>query len=614
MVRGAKRSGVTQRSARAGGLVVALGLGAAVATGHGVAWADDPGTDSTGGSPGHSVTTDAHDSVTTDAHDPSTATAHSSPTDVAPPSARSAGPRPGADTSSKSGADEVGEAAVVDSPAAPRDSKPSTSRHDSTAGSDATATGDDGDTATVTSTVNASTPATATPVVNAESHPPRRVAPKPSLAPVAKPEPASTESEVAAASAMATTSVVTHDFSTKTEPSLARAAVSTTAVPTPSVPAPLSPIAAILALPGQLVNAVLGIVGVTPAAGTTPTPFSPAPIVQLVWEAFRRFETIAGLDVPPSVQPVLHGLMFTGSLTTPTPTVAQFLDAATAEYALGSTPGGLTPLTLKGFPVAYTNVFSGASAQVWVTPQDQVIIAYQGTTGGTNLLFNPLIAISQVLADAQGVLTGTTPMAFTDSLAFARYVQAEAAAQGYPPDSIFVTGHSLGGWEAEYVAQNTGLAGIGFESLGLSTTVAGNGADSLFVNVATWGDPASFAASDLPGMLPFAPAYVPGGGSMPHYGPIVLLGDPASQVPLTNAAALWNTSLVGDLVFVVTALAQFLEYHLPGVQAYSLDVDSQPDLLPGTGIYAGPVYTGYGELSIPEFLLAASTAGILFEP
>jgi hypothetical protein len=37
----------------------------------------------------------------------------------------------------------------------------------------------------------------------------------------------------------------------------------------------------------------------------------------------------------------------------------------------------------------------------------------------------------------------------------------------------FVTGHSLGGWEAEYVAQNTGLAGIGFESLGLSSRAPG---------------------------------------------------------------------------------------------------------------------------------------------
>ena len=44
------------------------------------------------------------------------------------------------------------------------------------------------------------------------------------------------------------------------------------------------------------------------------------------------------------------------------------------------------------------------------------------------------------------------------------------------------------------------------------------------------------------------------------------------------------------------------------------DVNPEPDLLPGTGIYTGPIHTGFGDLSIPEFLQAATTAEILFEP
>ena len=123
---------------------------------------------------------------------------------------------------------------------------------------------------------------------------------------------------------------------------------------------------------------------------------------------------------------------------------------------------------------------TGEDATVWVTPQNQIIIAYSGTTGGTNLLFNPLIAISQLLTDFQAGFGNTTPKAFTQALEFAQQVQAEAAVQGYPPDSIFVTGHSLGGWEAQYVAQQIGLSGIGFETPGLSTTVAGNGSEALF--------------------------------------------------------------------------------------------------------------------------------------
>jgi hypothetical protein len=391
------------------------------------------------------------------------------------------------------------------------------------------------------------------------------------------------------------------------------ATVSTAAV-TPAVvtPAAVSPIATIFALPARIVDAVLGLVGITPAAGNTPTPISPAPIVQLVFAAFREFEKVAGLDSPPAVQPT-NTETFTGSLTTPTPTVAQLLDAATAEYVLGGTPGGLTPFTVNGFPVTSTNELTGEAAQVWVTPQNQIIVAYSGTTGGTNLLFNPLIGVTQVLTDAQAVLTRTNPAGTADALRFAQQVETEAAAQGYTPNDIFVTGHSLGAWEAEYVAQNTGLGGIGFESLGLATTVPGNGADSLFVNTSTYGDPASFS-SDLPGLQPFAPTYVPGGGIYPHYGPIVMLGDPNSQTPLTNAAQLWGTGIVGDLAFLFVGLGQLFEYHLPSDQAHNLDVNLEPGLLPGSGVYSGPVYTGFGDDTIPEFLGAASTAGILIEP
>ena len=172
--------------------------------------------------------------------------------------------------------------------------------------------------------------------------------------------------------------------------------------------------------------------------------------------------------------------------------MAQFLNAAAAEYVLGGTPGGLKPFTVNGIPMTSTNVLSGESAQVWVTPQGQIIIAYQGTTGGTNLLFHPLIAITQIIADTQVIFTDTTPQAFTDSLTFEQRVQAEAAEQGYSTSDIFVTGHSLGGWEAEYVAQQTGLSGIGFESPGINTVVPGNGADSGFVNVETYGDTAAY--------------------------------------------------------------------------------------------------------------------------
>ncbi|WP_179472880.1 hypothetical protein [Mycolicibacterium vinylchloridicum] len=391
-------------------------------------------------------------------------------------------------------------------------------------------------------------------------------------------------------------------------------AVPVTSPTTPTPPAPLSPIAKLIALPGHIVNTVLQALDMTAAVSGPQSPLDFAPFDNLIFAVFRRIEHAVGLDATPTTQPIPPTMTYTGPTTGLTPTVAQFLNAAAAEYVLGGVPGGLRPFTVNGVPVTSTNILSGERAQVWVTPQNQIIIAYQGTTGGTNLLFNPLIAISQIITDLQVLYTHSTPQAFDDALAFAQRVQADAALQGYSTSDIFVTGHSLGGWEAEYVAQQMGLDGIGFESPGLNTIVAGNGADSGFVNIETYGDPAAYFATDLPGLQPFMPTYVPAGGSKPHYGAIVMIGDPNAVAPLFNASALYGYGPIGDLIFMIDTLGNFFEHHLPGMQAYNLDVDPDPTVVPWLGLPMGPVETGYGELTIPQLLQAASDAGQLIAP
>lgn len=394
-------------------------------------------------------------------------------------------------------------------------------------------------------------------------------------------------------------------------------AVSTAAVTVESprpVARPLSPIAELLELPGRLVNVVLQAFDITSSATSPVSPIDWRPVNNAVFAAFREVERLLGLHRTPVPQPVVPTLTYTGPTDRPTPTVAEFLNAATAGYVLGSTPGGLVPFTVNGFQLSSTNILTGMAGDAWVTPEGQVIIAYQGTTGGTHLAFNPVIAITHVLADLQMVFTPTTPAGFYDAVDFAELVQREAAKQGYGADDIFVTGHSLGGWQAQFVAQQIGLAGIGFEAPGMNSTTPGNGADSLFVNVGTYGDVASYLATDLPGLQPFMPRYVPGGGAKPHYGPIVMVGDPAAMTPLYNASRLFGTSLIGSLVFLVDALVNFAQYHMPGVQAYHLDIDVDPGVTPWLGTARGPVLTGYGALSIPELLAAASDDGILFRP
>ncbi|TRW88045.1 hypothetical protein FK535_06385 [Mycolicibacterium sp. 018/SC-01/001] len=369
------------------------------------------------------------------------------------------------------------------------------------------------------------------------------------------------------------------------------------------VPQPLSPLAELVALPGRLINTVLQVLDLTSSTtGPQPPIKIPPPINDFLFATFREVEKWFRLDRTPPPQPPIPEVTYTGPATGTTPTVAQFLNASASGYGLGTTPEGLVPFTVNGFQLASANILSGMAARAWVTPQGQVVISYQGTTGGTNLLFNPLIAVSQVFTDLQVIFTSKTPRAFHDALRFAERVQAAAASQGYAADDIFVTGHSLGGWEAQYVAQQLGLPGVSFEAPGMNSTVDGNGRNSMFVNIITYGDPAGFLATDVPGLQPFMPPYVPGGGSKPHYGNVVLIGDPAAMTPLLNAVTLWHTGPIRNLVFLFDFTVNFFQYHLPGIQAYHLDVVPDPGVVPWLGTARGPVNTGWGELTIPELL------------
>jgi len=382
----------------------------------------------------------------------------------------------------------------------------------------------------------------------------------------------------------------------------------------PQPPQPLSPIAQVLELPGRLVNAVLEALGLTISAHGPTSPINLAPINDLLFGLFREWERLFGLWETPPPLPAVPTMTYDGPTDRPTPTVAQLLNAATAAYVLGGTPGGLVPFTANGFQMARTNLLTGTVARAWVTPEGQIIIAYQGTTGGSNLLFNPLIVIPQIIADLQVLFTGTTPAAFYDALDFAEQVRAEAHRQGYTDDDIFVTGHSLGAWQAQFVAQQAGLAGIGFEAPGMNTVVPGNGSDAMFVNVGSYGSVVPLMSTDLPGLQPFLPPYEPAGGTKPHYGPIVMIGDPAASTPIYNASRLWGQGLIGSLIFLIDFAGNFFQYHLPGVQAHALDVTPDPGVVPFLGRPYGPVHEGWGELTIPQLLKAASDEGRLFQP
>ena len=112
-------------------------------------------------------------------------------------------------------------------------------------------------------------------------------------------------------------------------------------------------------------------------------------------------------------------------------------------------------------------------------------------------------------------------------------------------------------------------------------------------------------------MDPKFQSIVPDGGSKPHYGSIVMIGDPTAVNPLYNSSPLWGKGLLGCLVFMIDFLGNFLEHHLPGMQAYNLDVTPDPGVVTWLGVPTGPVNDGWGEFTIAELLAAASDAKVL---
>lgn len=579
----------TRGSGRYGFAVVAVGMALSVGSCHGVAWAETGQQDSPDTSSSPASAPESKPAFGAGVH------AGASPTSTTP---AKADPSTDASPEAEPNPATPQKEAVSDSTRASKPKLGSHSRSSRTHGSATTA--DAVSDATADATAKRAAPHPEPPATDNSVTPQSATTTKP---------------DTGAAAVVVTAPTAKTTKTAKTAVAGRLAAVTTAGsvtTTTPSPPKPLSPIAKIAALPGKIINAVLQLLDFTVAAGGPHSPFNFRPIDEALFGVFRRIEDVLGLSKAPVVQQYPPAEIYNGPASTKTPTVAQFLNAATAEYVLGGTPGGLQPFTVNGVQMASTNILSGMRSQVWVTPDNQLIIAYQGTTGGTNLLANPLMAVSQLVADLQVIFTNTTPQAFWDALHFQRRVQAQAALQGYSSDDIFVTGHSLGGWEAEFVAQQDQLGGIGFESPGVNTKKDGNGRNSGFVNVETYGDPAAYMATDLPGLQPFMPKYVPGGGSKPHYGSIVMIGDPKADYPLINSSALFGKSVLGSLLFAGDFLVNFLGHHLPGQQAYNLDVDPDPGVVPWLGYRSGPVDENYGELTIPQLQITASGAGKLF--
>lgn len=288
-----------------------------------------------------------------------------------------------------------------------------------------------------------------------------------------------------------------------------------------------------------------------------------------------------------------------------TPTASEFLNAANTEYAITGTPDGMKPFLVNGKQLAIQDVASGMAAKVWVTSENQIVIAYQGTTGGDNLLLNPLMTVSQIASDVQ-VWNQSVSQGQKTALKFAQYAVHQAEAQGYTTNNIFVTGHSLGGIEASYVAQQTGLGGVAFESTGIPSSSTAHNGDN-FVSIVTNGDPVGEYASDTAKGNAFVTSMAPGANNeFNHYGTVVTVGDSADSASMLNKISDWNKNSLKNVVDIASIIPDMVKYHLPGTQAADMNITLSPHSLTADMIVTqhGPVVS-MGNDSISQLMTHA---------
>lgn len=166
------------------------------------------------------------------------------------------------------------------------------------------------------------------------------------------------------------------------------------------------------------------------------------------------------------------------------PTFSELLNASKSVDNIGSEPApGLSCLMdANGQPLTVITA-SGCTAAAYKDSSDNIIVAFQGTS-----------TQSQFAADLQIVRGQSSSAVFNDALSFTREVEAAASAGGIK--NVYVTGHSLGGTLAEYVASKAGLGGAAFAGSGVPGYSAPAVRASNFTSFVETGDPWGNLASD----------------------------------------------------------------------------------------------------------------------
>ncbi|MGU3538785.1 calcium-binding protein [Methylobacterium sp. A54F] len=217
-------------------------------------------------------------------------------------------------------------------------------------------------------------------------------------------------------------------------------------------------------------------------------------------------------------------------------------------------------LTVDGQPLTARVDANGFFGAAFVTSAGQVIIAFEGTDLGS-FEDDPEFAIAQVLADYQ-IYLAQSPPAYGDALSFTQTAIAAATAQGYARSDIYLSGHSLGAAEVQYVAAQTGLSGATFGGPGIPLTTIPAGRVSSLTNYVEFGDPVGNFSSNPNYEAPFL-----SNDQVVRYGDPTYIGDPLDRLEVQGAAAFFypgapdSVKAVGAGLFLTAAYEHHLLIH-----------------------------------------------------
>ncbi len=209
------------------------------------------------------------------------------------------------------------------------------------------------------------------------------------------------------------------------------------------------------------------------------------------------------------------------------PTLENFMHASMLSYSEAVYTASLQPL-LKAdgspFVTHYIHEGIGMAATAYVTENNEVIIAYKGTAVGFDAY-----GAGSAFADMK-LAVGGIPQSYEMSLQFARDVLKYTDENNISRDKVFLSGHSLGGGEAQFVAQNTSLGGATFGAPGIPngfTSYQGGQTVPAFKNYVNYGDPVGTLSNNI------YHGFLGQSTIVSHYGDVEMVGS-ASDMDLLD--------------------------------------------------------------------------------